>query len=153
MKPLVFTAVVDRPREQVYEHLADLRNHEAFTDHFLSDWDGDAESVRVRVKAPGRSEVVEINGIEAVAPSRLAERTTGANGKRRSTGTYTLEEDGPDRTRVRFEFAFESVPALERPLLPLARVGAAGEPGVAGTPARRARGGNSAPLRRRVGTR
>ena len=121
MKPLAFTAVVNRPREQVYAHLADLRNHEPFTDHFLTDWEGDASSVRVRVLAPGRSEVVEINSIEEVAPAKLVERTTGANGKRRSTGTYTLEEDGPGRTRVRFEFAIEATPALERPLLPLTR--------------------------------
>ena len=121
MKPLVFTAVVNRPREQVYAYLADLRNHEPFTDHFLTDWEGDAGSVRVRVLAPGRSEVVEINSIEEVAPSKLAERTTGGKGKRRSTGTYFLEEDGPGRTRVRFEFAIEAMPALERPLLPLTR--------------------------------
>jgi hypothetical protein len=121
MKPLVFTAVVERPRRQVYEHLADLRNHEPFTDHFLVDWEGDAHSVRVRVKAPGRSEVVDITEIEAAAPTTLAERTTGAGGKRTSTGTYTLEEDGPSRTRVRFEFVVEKMPAYERPLLPLTK--------------------------------
>ena len=121
MKPLAFTTTVDRPREQVYEHLADLRNHEPFTDHFLVDWEGDAGSVRVRVRAAGRSEVVEVNSIEPVAPSRLVERTIGAKGKRRTTGTYTLEEDGPNRTRVRFELAFEALPAIERPLLPLTR--------------------------------
>ena len=121
MKPLVFNAVVNRPRQQVYEHLADLRNHEPFTDHFLIDWEGSASSVRVRVKAPGRSEVVEINEIQSVVPSKLAERTTGAGGKRTSTGTYTLEEDGPNRTRVRFEFVIEKMPAFERPLLPLTK--------------------------------
>ncbi len=48
MKPISVSTVVDRPREEVYDFLGDLRNHEAFTDHMMIDWSGDADHIEVR---------------------------------------------------------------------------------------------------------
>jgi hypothetical protein len=44
------STVVDRPREEVYDFLEDLANHEAFTDHMMVDWQGGGDRVTVRSK-------------------------------------------------------------------------------------------------------
>ncbi|HEX3323806.1 MAG TPA: hypothetical protein VHR65_01525 [Solirubrobacterales bacterium] len=38
MKPVIVSTTVAKPRQETYEHLAVLSNHEAFLDHFLVDW-------------------------------------------------------------------------------------------------------------------
>jgi Polyketide cyclase / dehydrase and lipid transport len=127
MKPITVSTVVDRPREEVYEYLDVLANHEAFTDHFLTDWSvsgpasGVGAKVRVKAKAPGADTWIDIEVIEAQAPERTVENATSAGGKRRTCGTYTLTELPGNRTRVQFEFGYLSAPAIERPALPLMR--------------------------------
>jgi carbon monoxide dehydrogenase subunit G len=127
MKPVAVSITVDRPREEVYAHLDVLANHEAFTDHILRDWElsgpatGVGARVKMTVKAPGRSERVELTVIEAQEPSTIVERTVGAGGKRVTRGTYRLAEAGPGRTRVEFEIAGEAIPPAERLLNPLTR--------------------------------
>ena len=127
MKPITVSTVVDRPREEVYEHLDVLANHEAFCDHFLTDWSasgpasGVGAQVRVKAKAPGPETWIDIEVIEARAPERTVENATSAGGRRRTRGTYTLSELPGDRTRVEFELAYEAAPAYERPALPLMR--------------------------------
>jgi polyketide cyclase/dehydrase/lipid transport protein len=126
MKPVEVSTVIRRPIAEVYAHLDVLANHEAFTDHFLVDWhlDGPASgvgaSVTMRVRAPGRSEEVELTVIDAEPPVRTVEETVGAGG-RRTRGTYTLDELDADRTEVRFEIEPLEVPRSERPLWPLSR--------------------------------
>ena len=38
MDPVELTITIDRPREEVFEYLADIANHPEFTDHYLKDW-------------------------------------------------------------------------------------------------------------------
>ena len=38
MDPLTVSVTIARPREEVFEYLADIANHAEFTDHFLKDW-------------------------------------------------------------------------------------------------------------------
>ena len=127
MKPIKVSTTIDRPREEVYAYLDVLANHEAFTDHFLTDWtlsgpaSGVGAKVRVKAKAPGADTWIDIEVIEAKAPERTVENATSAGGKRRTCGTYTLTELPGNRTLVEFEFAYEAAPALERPALPLMR--------------------------------
>jgi hypothetical protein len=127
MKPVEVSTVIRRPIAEVYAHLDVLANHEAFTDHFLVDWrlegpaSGVGASVTMRVRAPGRSEEVELTVIEAEPPVRTVEETVGAGGRRRTRGTYTLAAIDADRTEVRFEIAPLEVPRSERPLWPLSR--------------------------------
>jgi Polyketide cyclase / dehydrase and lipid transport len=127
MKSVEVSTVIRRPIAEVYAHLDVLANHEAFTDHFLVDWrlegpaSGVGASVTMRVRAPGRSEEVELTVIEAEAPVRTVEETVGAGGRRRTRGTYTLEAIDADRTEVRFEIEPLEVPRSERPLWPLSR--------------------------------
>jgi polyketide cyclase/dehydrase/lipid transport protein len=127
MKPVEVSTVIRRPIAEVYAHLDVLANHEAFTDHFLVDWElhgpasGVGAAVTMRVRAPGRSEEVDLTVIEAEPPVRTVEETIGAGGRRRTRGTYTLRELDPDRTEVRFEIDPLEVPRSERPLWPLSR--------------------------------
>jgi hypothetical protein len=127
MKPVEVSTVIRRPIAEVFAHLDVLANHEAFTDHFLVDWvlsgpaSGVGASVAVTVRAPGRSEDVELTVIEAEPPVRTVEETVGADGRRRTRGTYTLEELDADRTEVRFEIDPIEIPRSERPLWPLSR--------------------------------
>ena len=127
MKPVEVSTVIRRPIAEVYAHLDVLANHEAFTDHFLVDWhlegrvSGVGASVTMTVRAPGRSEEVELTVIDAEPPVRNVEETVGAGGRRRTRGTYTLEALDADRTRVSFEIDPIEVPRSERPLWPLSR--------------------------------
>ena len=121
MKPVTVATTVERPREELFDLILDLRNHEAWTDHMLVDWSGTAERVRARSSLPGPENWADIETIEVERPSLTVERTTGAGGKRISYGTYRLEEAGPSSTRVEFEIRFESMPRSERLLAPLIR--------------------------------
>ena len=127
MKPVEVSTVIHRPIAEVYAHLDVLANHEAFTDHFLVDWQlrgpasGVGASVTMSVRAPGRTEEVELTVIDAEPPVRTVEETVGAGGRRRTRGTYTLAEVDPDHTEVRFAIDPLEVPRSERPLWPLSR--------------------------------
>ena len=71
-----------RLAEEVFDHLDVLANHEAFTDHFLVDWEtsGPREGVgakaRMRVKKPGPEDWLEMEVIESERPRRNVERST-----------------------------------------------------------------------------
>ena len=38
MDPVNVEITIARPREEVFEYLADIANHAAFNDHFMVDW-------------------------------------------------------------------------------------------------------------------
>jgi hypothetical protein len=127
MKPISLSVTVDRPREEVYAFLDVLGNHERFTDHFLLDWtlSGPAAGVgaraRFRVRAAGRDDWMDVEVVESAPPVRTVERTVGANGRRVTRGTYTLEALPGGRTQVAFALAYERAPASERLAAPLVR--------------------------------
>ena len=127
MKPVEVSTVIRRPVAEVYAYLDVLANHELFTDHFLVDWElagpasGVGASLRMRVRAPGRSEVIELTVIEAEPPVKTVEETLGAGGRRRTRGTYHLTELDQERTQVSFRIDPFEVPRSERPLWPLSR--------------------------------
>src|ERR1700760_481805 len=127
MKPINVSVTLDRPRDEVYAYLDVLANHEAFCDHFLSDWSasgpagGVGAKVHVKAKAPGPETWIDIEVIEAVAPERTVERGTRAEAPRRTRGTYTLTELPGRRTLIEFELVYEAAPAYERAALPLMR--------------------------------
>lgn len=127
MRPVQVSVDVSQPPEAVYDYLDVLANHERFTDHLLKDWhcEGPARGVgaRAKVKAVigGRTNAVDVEVIEAQAPTRTVERSTGAGGRRVTTGTYTLTP-GPDGgTHVVFESAWLKAPWNEQLAAPLVR--------------------------------
>ena len=124
MKPITVSTTVARPIAEVYDHLAVLGNHEAFTDHMLVDWklSGPASGVGaiadVQSTLGGRKEPARFEVVEAEAPTRILERSVAAKGRRVATGEFVLSEAG-DGTQVTFTFALQRAPVWERPILPL----------------------------------
>jgi hypothetical protein len=61
MQPVIVTTEVPYPREQVYDFLDVMANHEAFTNHILLDWEysgperGVGSRARVKTKLAGRT--------------------------------------------------------------------------------------------------
>ena len=104
-----------------------LGNHEPFTNHMLVDWtlsgprEGLGARARMRANLPGPKDWVDMEVIESRRPERIAERAIGAQGRRRTRGTYTLAETADGGTHVTFELAYELMPARERLLSPLLR--------------------------------
>jgi uncharacterized protein YndB with AHSA1/START domain len=110
MKPITVTTVIDRPIEAVFDHLDDLDNHEAFTNHFMTDWTpasdkrtGVGAKVRFKVKAGGRHPWSEIEVLEAERPHRsMEEGRGGPDGRRHTRGTYELSRRPDGGTDVTF---------------------------------------------------
>ena len=127
MKPVTAAVTVPQPREQVYDFLDVLSNHEQFTDHFMVGWklSGPAAGVgakaRVRIKSPGPDDWLDMTVISGERPRTTTEESVGAKGKRRTRGTYTLEEHPDGGTRITFELAWLEAPLSERLAAPIAR--------------------------------
>jgi uncharacterized protein YndB with AHSA1/START domain len=121
MNPVRVSVTIDRPREDLFALLSDLRAHEQFTDHFLVDYSGEAEHVRARAKLPGPEQWAEISVVENAEPSRLVERAVGAGGRRETRGTYRLEPAASGGTVVTFDFETIRAPAAERAMGPVLR--------------------------------
>jgi hypothetical protein len=135
MKPVTATVTVPQPREEVFDYLDVLANHEAFTDHFLVDWElsgpaaGVGAKAHLRVKSRGPDDWLDMRVIVSERPRTTVEESVGANGRRRTRGTYVLE-DAPGRgTRITFELAWLEAPLVERLAAPITRwvVGKANE--------------------------
>lgn len=127
MKPVTVEVTVARPPREVFEFLDALANHERFLDHYLVDWKfsgpqrGAGAKARARVDAPGGQDHFEFEVTEAEAPRRIVEQGISSGGKRKTRGTYRLEQ-GPDGgTRIEFELLFEELPRSERLAPPLTR--------------------------------
>jgi uncharacterized protein YndB with AHSA1/START domain len=118
MDPVTLTTTIARPREEVFEYLADVANHAEFTDHCLVDWHltreesyGVGAGGRFRTKSRfDRFSYGDISLAELRAPERIVATGSGGRFNRiRTRSEWKLEEDGQGRTRV--EFKTESTPA------------------------------------------
>jgi uncharacterized membrane protein len=116
---LVNEITIARPREEVWEYLADIANHAEFTDHFLVDWRltredtyGEGAGARWKSKAPlQRFPWGDTTIVEAERPRRIVEvGRTGKYNRIRTIGVYELERAAGNGTHVRF--TFESEPKL-----------------------------------------
>jgi len=133
MKPVRVTVDVPESREDVYDYLDVMANHEPFTNHILKDWQysgpdrGVGSKAHVRATASGRTDAVEIEVVSADAPRTIVEQNTSAGGRRRATGTYMLEElpprggGGAGGTRIAFEYKWQTAPLSDRVAAPLVR--------------------------------
>jgi uncharacterized protein YndB with AHSA1/START domain len=117
--PFTVTATISKPREEVFEYLADIANHAEFTDHYLVDWHltredtyGQGAGARFRMKAPfSRFAWADLSFAEVQAPYRIVERGRGGKFNRiRMLGTYTLSPGPGGSTRV--EYTLETVPVM-----------------------------------------
>ena len=127
MKPVTVAIEVPQSRERVYDFLDVLGNHEQFTDHFLVDWElsgpssGVGAKARMQVKGFGVRDSLEMEVVAAERPRMNAEESVGARGRRRTRGTYRLEEDPSGGTIVEFELEWLEATLLDRLTAPVAR--------------------------------
>ena len=119
MDPVTVSVTIDRPREEVFEYLADIANHSEFMDHFLKDWRltrvesyGTGAGARFRSDARfDRFGWGEMNFLEVDYPRKIV--GVGRGGKFQRIETYcewNLEPSGEDATKV--ELTWESAPPL-----------------------------------------
>ena len=127
MKPVTVSIAVPNRREEVYDFLDVLANHEPFTDHMLVDWHysgpagGLGARARMRLKKRGRPDWMDLEVVEVHPPATSVEETVGAGGRRRTRGTYILEEAPAGGTRISFRFEWLRAPLIERLAAPLTR--------------------------------
>lgn len=119
MDPFTVTATISRPREEVFEYLADIANHAEFCDHYLVDWHltrenpyGLGAGARFRVKAPlARFAWADMTFAEVTPPFKIVERGRGGKFNRiKMLGTYTLTPGAGDSTKV--EYTLETLPVM-----------------------------------------
>jgi hypothetical protein len=128
VKPVSVSVDVPQSRQLVFDFLDVMANHEQFTDHFMLDWKlsgpprGVGAKANVRVKATGEKDWTDIEVVEVDAGRRIVEQGTGgARGKRRTRGTYLLEDLPGGGTHIGFTLEFLSLPASERLMGPMQR--------------------------------
>jgi len=116
--PVTSTVVIGRPREEVFDYLADIANHPEFSDHYLKDWRltrvdsvGRGAGARYRLDAPfQRFGWADMTFIEVERPFRIVAMGRGGKFNRNKTfSTWTLTPSGQG-TRV--EHSTETEPAL-----------------------------------------
>jgi uncharacterized protein YndB with AHSA1/START domain len=117
VEPFTVSSTISKPREEVFEYLADIANHPEFTDHYLVDWRltredsyGTGAGARFRMKAPfNRFGWADVTFVEVEAPFKIVERGRGGKYNRiRMVGTYTLTPGPGNTTKV--EYTLETVP-------------------------------------------
>jgi uncharacterized protein YndB with AHSA1/START domain len=119
VNPVTVSTTIARPREEVFEYLADVANHAEYTDHWLTNWHllredsyGVGAGARFRAKAPlNRFSWADTTIAELSPPHRIVERGRGGKFNRvRQLGIYTLDPGAGGTTRV--EYTFETDPPL-----------------------------------------
>ena len=126
-KPVTVSVDVATPREHVFEFLDVMANHEPFNDHLMRDWEysgperGIGSKVQVHTKALGIADVIDIEVIDAEAPTRIVERNVAERAGRIGEGTYTLESLPGGGTRIEFTYRWIVVPLLDRVTAPFVR--------------------------------
>jgi uncharacterized protein YndB with AHSA1/START domain len=119
MDPVSAEITIGRPREEIFEYLADIANHAEFTDHYKKEWRltridsyGRGAGARFKIDAPlDRFGWGDMTFIEVERPHRIVAAGRAGKFNRNKTWTeWTLDPNGPDSTTV--EVTTESEPAL-----------------------------------------
>ena len=117
MDPVSASVTIGRPREEVFDYLADVANHPEFKDHFLTEWHltredstGRGAGARFREKLPlNRFGWGDYTLAEVEPPFRIVERgRSGKFNRIRALGTWTLHDAPGGMTRV--DYAYETLP-------------------------------------------
>jgi uncharacterized protein YndB with AHSA1/START domain len=119
MDPVTVSTTIARPREEVFEYLADFANLPEFTDHFLGQWHLTRED-SYGLGAGGRFKLLQrlnrfgyadLTYVEVERPRLLVARGRGGKFNRaRTVAAWELERSGGAETRV--SLTIETVPAL-----------------------------------------
>jgi uncharacterized protein YndB with AHSA1/START domain len=118
--PVTVSVEVGRPRQEVFDYVDVLANHERWMSHLYKDWSfegprrGVGAIAKARVDAPAAQEKVSFEVVESTAPERIVEEGESAHGKRETRGTYSFTELEGGGTRIEFELVWLKAPRTER---------------------------------------
>jgi len=118
MDPITAHVLIDRPREEVFEYLADIANHPEFSDHFMTEWRltrvesyGRGAGARYKLDAPlDRYAWGDMTFIEVERPHKIV--AAGRGGKFNRNKTWTTWTLTPAGNATRVEVTTESEPGL-----------------------------------------
>lgn len=119
-EPVTVSVEVGRPRQEVFEYVDVLANHERWMGHLFKSWSfegprrGVGAIARAQVDAPAAREKVSFEVVESTPPERIVEQGESAHGKRETRGTYRFTELEGGGTRIEFELAWLKTPRTER---------------------------------------
>ena len=127
IEPVTVSIDVPQAIEDVFDFLDVMANHEPFNDHLMTDWElfgpdrGVGAQARVRTRALGMADTVDIEVIEADPPTRIVEINVATKAGRTGQGTYDLTPLPSGGTRITFEYRWIVAPLLDRLTKPVAR--------------------------------
>ena len=117
MDAVELSNVVARPREEVFQYLADVANHSEFMDHFTGDWHltredsygyGAGARFKVDVRPGSRFSWGDITFASVEPPHRIVARGRyGKYGRTRTLTIWELEAESPNVTRVHVTYETE----------------------------------------------
>ena len=118
MDPVTAAITIDRPREDVFDYLADIANHPEFSDHYMKHWRltrlesvGRGAGARFRLdRRLDRYGWADMTFIELERPYRIV--AVGRGGKYNRNKTYTTWTLIPSGGATRVEYSTEVEPAL-----------------------------------------
>ena len=119
MEPIVSSVLISRPREEIFEYLADIANHWEFQDHYVQEFHltredtyGLGAGARFRVPTPlNRFDWAEVTISDFEVPRRIVERgRAGKFNRIRLVAIWSLELGSAGGTRV--TLSFETQPEL-----------------------------------------
>ena len=119
MDPVTVSVTIDKPREEVFDYLADIANHPEFMDHFLKDWRltrvesyGKGAGARFRVIGPlNRFSWEDVTILAVDRPHTITCVGRGGKFNRIETNSeWRLQPTAGGSTRV--EYVYETVPTL-----------------------------------------
>ena len=118
MDPVTAKVLIDRPREEVFDYLADIANHQEFSDHYLKEWRltrvdsvGRGAGARFKIDAPlDRFGWGDMTFIEVQRPYKIV--AAGRAGKFNRMKTWTTWTLSPSGRSTEVEVSTESEPAL-----------------------------------------
>ena len=118
MDPVTANVLIDRPREEVFDYLADIANHQEFSDHYLKDWRltrvdsvGRGAGARFKIDAPlDRFGWGDMTFIEVDRPYKIV--AAGRAGKFNRNKTWTTWTLSPSGNATQVEVITESETTL-----------------------------------------
>lgn len=118
--PVTVSVEVARPRQEVFDYVDFLPNHEGWLKHIYKDWrfEGPKRGVgavaKARFDAPASREQVTFKVVESTAAEKIVEAGESAHEKRQTRGTYRFVELDGGRTKIEYEVEWLKTPKSER---------------------------------------
>jgi hypothetical protein len=108
VRPVTVHSFVSAPREEIFDFVADLASHVAFTDHYLKEFrlararsNGLGAAARFLIDAPVGSQWAEFAVVEHDRPRRLTlEGHVGRLGRTSAWAVYDFTREAPELTRI-----------------------------------------------------